>query len=81
MTDLGKNITKPLPHLNTNLIPGGSATNRDIFIHTDYDHDGNGKNNIKRFSLQSAQVFFLMRVSSIVTRYGRSYRFLKSFIP
>ena len=58
MTDIGKATTpKPVPTLNTAVIPGGSAMNRNVYIHTDYDADGNGKNNINRFSLQSSKVF------------------------
>lgn len=63
MTEIAKNIlSRPVPRLDTKLIPGGSSTSKKLYINTDYDYDGNGKNNLNRFSLTSIRVCALYEI-------------------
>lgn len=57
MTEIGTLIQpKPVPKLDPKLIPGGSAADKKMYIQTEYDYDGNGKNSLFRFSLTTPQV-------------------------
>lgn len=62
MTEIGMNIqSKPVPQLDPKLIPGGSAAEKKMYIQTEYDYDGNGKNNIFRFSLTTPHVILCIQ--------------------